>query len=93
MAGLFVGLGYSVEFNRESGLGRFDIKVRDRRNRRAMILEVKKVDSFARMDAACDEAIKQIVDKGYARTIEPGYEKVISYGIAFFQKSVMIKRL
>ena len=93
MAGLFVGLGYSVESNRESGLGRFDIKVRDRRNRRAMILEVKKVDSFARMDAACDEAIKQIVDKGYARTIEPGYEKVISYGIAFFQKSVMIKRL
>ncbi|MBP3902079.1 MAG: AAA family ATPase [Blautia sp.] len=93
MAGLFVGLGYSVESNEESGLGRFDIRARDRRNRRVMILEVKKADSAARMNAACDEALQQIVTKGYARTIEPGYEKVISYGIAFYQKSAMIKRL
>lgn len=93
MAGLFVGLGYSVDSNKESGLGRFDIRVRDRRNRRAMIFEVKKADSAARMGAACDEALKQIVDKGYAKTIEPGYEKIISYGIAFFRKSVMIKKL
>ena len=93
MAGLFVGLGYSVESNKESGLGRFDIRARDRKNRRAMIIEVKKADSAVQMDAACDEALKQIVDKGYARTIELGYEKVICYGIAFFQKSAMIKKL
>ena len=91
MVGLFVGLGYSVDFNKESGLGRFDIRVKDRRNRRAMIFEVKKADSAARMDTACNEALKQIVDKEYARTIEPGYEKIISYGVAFFQKSAMIK--
>ena len=93
MAGLFVGLGYSVDSNKESGLGRFDIRAKDRRNRRAMILEVKKADSEALMDTACDEAIKQIVDKGYARAIEPGYEKIICYGIAFFQKSAMIRKL
>ena len=28
MAGLFVGLGYSVDSNKESGLGRFDIRVK-----------------------------------------------------------------
>ena len=93
MVGLFVGLGYSVESNKESGLGRFDIRAKDRRNRRAMILEVKKADSAAQMDAACDEALWQIADKGYAKTIEPGYEKIISYGIAFFQKSALIKKL
>ena len=49
--------------------------------------------SAAQMDAACDEALKQIVDKGYAKTIEPGYEKILCYGIAFYQKSVMIKKL
>lgn len=93
MVGLFVGLGYSVESNKESGLGRFDIRAKDRRNRRAMILEVKKADSAAQMDAACDEALWQIADKEYAKTIEPGYEKIISYGIAFFQKSALIKKL
>lgn len=93
MAGLFVGLGYSVDSNKESGLGRFDIRAKDRRNRRIMILEVKKADSAAGMSAACDEALKQIVDRGYARSIEPGYEKVISYGIAFFRKTAMIKKL
>ena len=42
MAGLFVGLGYSVDSNKESGLGRFDIRAKDRRNRCAMILEEKR---------------------------------------------------
>ncbi|MBR2260047.1 MAG: AAA family ATPase [Blautia sp.] len=93
MAGLFVGLGYSVDSNKESGLGRFDIRVKDRKNRRVMIFEVKKAESAARMDTACDEAIQQIVEKGYAKTIEPGYEKIICYGISFFRKSAMIKKL
>lgn len=91
MVGLFAGLGYSVDSNKESGLGRFDIRVRDRKNRRVMIIEVKKADSAARMNTACNEALKQIEDKGYARKTEPGYENVICYGIAFFQKSAMIK--
>ena len=93
MAGLFVGLGYSVDSNKESGLGRFDIRVKDRKNRRIMIFEVKKADTADRMNEACDEAIQQIVDKGYAKTIEPGYEKIICYGISFFQKSARIKKL
>jgi len=92
MAGLFVGLGYSVDSNKESGLGRFDIRAKDRKNRRAMILEVKKAESAAQMNAACDEALKQITNKGYARTIEPGYEKIVCYGIAFYRKSAMLMK-
>ena len=93
LAGLFVGLGYSVDSNKESGLGRFDIRAKDRKNRRVLIIEAKKADSAAQMEAACNEAIKQIVDKGYTRAVEPGYETVLCYGIAFFQKSAMIKKL
>ncbi len=93
MAGLFVGLGYSVDSNKESGLGRFDIRAKDRKNRRVLFIEAKKADSAAQMEAACDEALKQIVNKGYAKVLEPGYEKLICYGIAFFQKTAMIKKL
>ncbi|MBR4164052.1 MAG: AAA family ATPase [Solobacterium sp.] len=93
MTGLFVGLGYSVDSNKESGLGRFDIRVKDRKNRRAMIFEVKKAINKAQMEKACDEAIDQIVEKGYAATIAPGYEKIICYGIVFYQKSAMIKKV
>ena len=93
MAGLFVGLGYSVNSNKESGLGRFDIRVKERKNRRIMIFEVKKADTADRMNEACDEAIQQILDKEYAKMIEPGYEKILCYGISFFQKSAMIKKL
>ena len=71
---------------------RIDIRVKDRKNRRIMIFEVKKADTADRMNAACDEVIQQIVDKGYAKTIEPGYEKIICYGISFFQKSARIKK-
>ena len=41
LAGLFVGLGYSVDSNKESGLGRFDVFIKDRRNRRAMLIEAR----------------------------------------------------
>lgn len=93
LAGLFVGLGYSVDSNKERGLGRFDLLVKDRRNRRIMVIEAKKSDKASQMEKDCDEALKQIVDKGYAHRMEPGYEKIICYGISFFQKSSMIKEL
>ena len=91
LAGLFVGLGYSVDSNKESGLGRFDILVKDRKNRRAMMIEAKKSKSAKEMVQDCDEALKQIEDKGYARSLEPDYKIFISYGIAFFRKSAMVK--
>ena len=93
MAGLFVGLGYSVDSNKERGLGRFDILVKDRKNRRAIVIEAKKSSSQNNMESDCDEALKQIIDKGYARRIEPGYEKMMCYGISFFQKSALVMKL
>ena len=92
LVGLFVGLGYAVDSNKESGLGRFDVLVKDRRNRRVLLIEAKKSATQEGMGADCDDALRQIEEKGYVRRLEPGYEKAVCYGIAFFRKSAMIKK-
>ncbi|MBR2256634.1 MAG: AAA family ATPase [Blautia sp.] len=93
MAGLFVDRGYETKSNKERGLGRPDLQLFDVDNRRAMIIEVKKTDSKANMEKSCDEALKQIVDNEYAKNLDAGFETIFCYGIAFFQKSAMIKKL
>lgn len=82
-----------MDSNKESGLGRFDVLVKDRKNRRAILIEAKKSGSAAQMEQDCEEALSQITEKGYARRIEPGYEKVLCYGMAFYRKSVKIRKL
>ena len=92
LAGVFVGRGYSVESNKEKGLGRPDIFLKDRRNRRAIIIEAKKSDKETDLDKDCDKAIKQIIDEKYAEGIG-GYEQIICYGVAFYQKKAKVKLL
>lgn len=92
LAGVFVGRGYSVESNKEKGLGRPDILLKDRKNRRAMIIEAKKSDKESDLDKDCDKAIKQIIDEKYADGID-GYEQILCYGVAFFQKQAKVKLL
>ena len=92
LAGIFVGRGYSVESNKEKGLGRPDIFLKDRRNRRAIIIEAKKSDKESDLDKDCDKAIKQIIDEKYAEGIH-GYEQILCYGVAFFQKQAKVKLL
>ena len=90
LAGVFVGRGYSVESNKEKGLGRPDILLKDRKNRRAMIIEAKKSDKESDLDKDCDKALKQIIDEKYAEGID-GYEQIVCYGVAFFQKQAKAK--
>ncbi len=92
LAGVFVGRGYSVESNKEKGLGRPDIFLKDRRNRRAIIIEAKKSDEKSDLDKDCDKAIKQIIDEEYAEGIS-GYEQIFCYGVAFYQKQAKVKLL
>ena len=91
LAGLFVGRGYTAESNKERGLGRPDIKLTEDDNRRILIIETKKSDSRARMEHDCDEALQQIIDREYAKNLDE--YKVICYGIAFYQKSALVKKL
>ena len=94
LAGIFTGLGYSVDSDRERGLGRVDIEVRDRANRRALIVEAKKAESEGAMGRACDEALRQISKNRYAEDESfYGYRTILCYGVAFYKKSALVKKL
>ena len=93
LCGLFVGRGgYMVQSNKERGLGRPDIDLRDKKNRRVIIIEAKKSEREEDMSSDCDKAIKQIIDNQYAAKLD-GYRQVLHYGIAFFKKSALVKKL
>ena len=92
MTGLVLNAGYIVESNYENGLGRSDITIKDRRNRRALVIETKITSSEAEMEKACDAALQQIEELQYARKVErSGFKKVIRYGIAFYKKECLVK--
>lgn len=92
LTGIFVGRGYSVESNKEKGLGRPDILLRDKRNRRAIIIEAKRSKRETDMDKDCEAAIAQIVSERYAEGLY-GYTQIFCYGISFFRKQAKVKRL
>lgn len=84
---------YLVKSNRESGLGRYDIAVRQLDvNKTPMILELKVSDTFKGMEAACDRALLQIETNHYNDWLpEEGYSEVLDYGIAFYKKQCRVK--
>ena len=91
LAGIFVGRGYGVESNKEHGLGRPDIKLTDKPNRRALVIEAKRSDSMEHMEQDCEAALRQIVDQEYAVDLE-GYD-VSCYGVAFYKKNALVRKL
>lgn len=92
LAGAFVGLGYEVESNKEKGLGRPDIFLKDDDNRRVIIIETKRSKKEENLDQDCDRAVSQILSKKYAEGLY-GYTQILCYGIAFFQKQARVKRV
>lgn len=90
LTGIFVGLGCGVKSNHEQGLGRTDITLTDKKNRRALVIEAKKSDSEQHMEADCTDALKQIEEKRYADGLK-GYKQIKCFGISFFQKSALVK--
>ena len=89
--GIFTANGFSPDSNDEAGLGRLDLRVKDRVNRRAILLEFKRSDKQADLDADCDEALDQIFTNGYDKLLPEGYEEQIVYGIAFYAKIAKVK--
>lgn len=93
VAGLFSGAGYDVRMNSEQGLGRADIIVKDQESRRAVVIEVKRPGKDSSdLEKECDEAVKQIEEKQYAKNLEmEGYITVLCYGAAFLGKRCLVK--
>ena len=93
LAGLFANAGYIVESNYESGLGRPDLVIKDKKKRQAAIMEMKIADSLESMQKAEERALKQIEEMRYADGMYvQGYQKVIKYGAAFYRKSCLVGR-
>ncbi len=66
--------------------------LKDKRNRRAIIIESKKSKKESHMDRDCREAIDQIVAEKYAEGLY-GYNQIMCYGVAFYQKQAKVKKL
>ena len=90
-AGLFAGAGYEVASNSEQGTGRPDILIKDRHNRRAIIIETKRSRKESHMPDDCLNALKQIRQRQYASGLLKGYQTILCYGAAFFEKKCLIK--
>ena len=92
MTGIISGLGYAVKSNQENGLGRSDIDVREKRRKRGMLLEAKKSEKEEDMEKDALEGKQQILDKEYLRGFS-GFDSVVCYGISFFRKKALVKKL
>ena len=90
-AGIFAGAGYTVESNREHGEGRSDIIVKDYGGDRLAVFEIKYSKSQKELDKDCDQALKQIDDRMYAKEFEEDYADILYYGVAFFKKRCLVK--
>ena len=93
LAGLFTNAGYIVESNYESGLGRPDLVIKNKKKRQAVIIEIKIADSMQSLQKSAEKAMDQIEDMRYADGIfAQGYQKVIKYGAAFYRKNCLISK-
>lgn len=97
MLGLCAVLGsqYKVRSNRESGLGRFDIELLPMvQGIPGFIFEFKHTkDINADLDSLANSALKQIEDMKYDTELNDfGVKNIVKIGIAFRQKSAVVKR-
>lgn len=93
--GILLGLlGYKstwlIKSNAESGIGYSDILVEVPTNRTGIVIELQYAEG-GDMDAACEEAMRQIEEKGYiAKLKQDGMRNFIRYGIACFKKDCRV---
>lgn len=97
MLGLCAALGsqFKVRSNRESGLGRFDIELLPMvKGIPGFIFEFKHTkDINVDLDSLANSVLKQIEDMKYDTELNNfGVEDIVKIGIAFRQKSAVVKR-
>lgn len=81
---------WDVLSNQESGLGYSDILITTD-SEIGIVIEVKYSDNDLMLERECKEALKQIEEKDYCRSLaEEGVEKILRYGVAFYVKKCRI---
>ena len=92
MTALFLGSTYTVESNRESGYGRFDLAIFPKESTQTgVIMEFKAASDEVHLEARAEEALKQIETRAYhTEFTKRGITKVWKYGIAFCGKKVCV---
>lgn len=84
-------MSYGGRSNQEQGLGRSDLTVLDKKNRRAMVIEAKRSTAEAQMERDCAAALAQMEGKPYADALY-GYRAILRYGVSFYRKSALVKK-
>ena len=97
LSGMLVGNSHwGVFSNKEAGTGFADLIVETDDPNAGMIIELKSVDRIIELDGACQRAMTQIHDRGYADYLRnEGRNDIWAYGIAFFKKrcKVVVEKL
>ena len=91
LAGLIRGYDPNLLSNREAGLGRSDLTLEDELNDRAIIIEIKRTESYNDLEKIASAALLQIEEKKYAEGLY--FKTVLKYGIAFYKKECCVKVL
>lgn len=93
LAGIFTGAGYMVDSNKEHGEGRSDVVLYDSINGRVAVFEAKYTKALENLSSACDSALQQMKEKMYAKEYEDDYDQIFCYGISFFKKRCLVKKV
>ena len=94
--GMLQGKGsYRIVSNQESGFGRCDLAVLPAYNKnRGLLLELKVAKREEDVEKSAEVAIQQIKEKQYIEGLHrKGYTDILGYGIAFYKKTCVIKKM
>lgn len=91
LLGILSAVSGAVVSNRESGEGYADIIIKSTEKRVGVILEIKYAEN-ENLDMYCNEALRQIEEKNYSRSlIDDGMDTLIKYGVACYKKRCKVK--
>jgi hypothetical protein len=92
--GFFTGQEYRTHSEMEAGFGRSDLIVKDMVRNRALVLELKHVESEGKLKGGLKEACNQIKAKKYeSGLVYDGYTEIHKYGMSFYDKRCLIQEL
>ena len=94
MLGMTVWLDkkFTIQSNRESGYGRFDLALFPKtKDLPGVLMEFKSAKSEEDLQREAEKAQQQMLERGYSASMkDAGVERIWCYGIAFFGKQVFV---